>query len=333
MSILGSGNAEAAYVAKETALPEAEVERCIRDLAAHHLLTPSSAHVGGYLAVSPDLAAARLVEPLEAAIRSYRDSADTIRERLLQLLPAYLSRQGSDSVAVSRALEVIADPKDVQLLINQAVNTCTKELMTVQPGGQRDPEALKKVLPQELAAINRGVRMRVLYQHTTRSLLGVRAYVSAITEAGAQVRTADQLAERMLIFDREVVFIPKWQVPGQVPGAVMVREPVLVAFLCALFDQFWSSATPFVPEGPGYQDASDDLQRSIVQLLAQGLKDELVARRLGMSVRTCRRHIAAIMRELGADSRFEAGVKAAQLGWLERSAPTGMEGKMSMGGN
>ncbi len=56
---------------------------------------------------------------------------------------------------------------------------------------------------------------------------------------------------------------------------------------------------------------TDDLKRSIVRLMAEGYKDEIVARRLGMSVRTCRRHIAEIMEELEATSRFQAGANAA----------------------
>jgi DNA-binding CsgD family transcriptional regulator len=137
-----------------------------------------------------------------------------------------------------------------------------------------------------------------------------------MTEAGGEVRTVDQLPERMFIFDREMAFIPKRTRPDRVPGALIVRDAVIVSFLCTLFEQFWIGAMPFVPEGPGYHDASSDLRRSIVSLLAQGLKDEAVAKRLGMSVRTCRRHIASLMQELGAESRFEAGVKAAQLGLL-----------------
>ena len=124
--------------------------------------------------------------------------------------------------------------------------------------------------------MNRGVRFRILYQHTTRTQLSMRSYVSAIVEAGAQVRTADQLAERMFIFDREVAFIPKRSHSEQAPGAVVVREPVLISFLCALFDQFWVTAVPFITEGPGYQNVSDDLRRAILGLLGQGLKDEVV---------------------------------------------------------
>ncbi|MEU9130595.1 helix-turn-helix transcriptional regulator, partial [Kitasatospora sp. NPDC048540] len=53
---------------------------------------------------------------------------------------------------------------------------------------------------------------------------------------------------------------------------------------------------------------------TIMELLAAGLKDESIARRLGMSLRTTRRHIADIMEELDAASRFQAGYRFAVQG-------------------
>ncbi|MCZ0982437.1 hypothetical protein O1L60_35735 [Streptomyces diastatochromogenes] len=49
-------------------------------------------------------------------------------------------------------------------------------------------------------------------------------------------------------------------------------------------------------------------------LLAEGAKDEVIARRMGMSLRTCRRHIADLLEELGAESRFQGGVLAERAG-------------------
>ena len=54
----------------------------------------------------------------------------------------------------------------------------------------------------------------------------------------------------------------------------------------------------------------------LLALMAAGLKDEVVARRLGLSLRTVRRRIAQLMRELDADTRFQAGIEAARRGWL-----------------
>ena len=47
-----------------------------------------------------------------------------------------------------------------------------------------------------------------------------------------------------------------------------------------------------------------------------GAKDEQIARKLDLSLRTVRRRIAALMTELGVDTRFQAGVEAARRGWL-----------------
>ena len=55
---------------------------------------------------------------------------------------------------------------------------------------------------------------------------------------------------------------------------------------------------------------------SVLAGLASGLTDDAHAARLGMSVRTCRRHIAVLFELLGAESRFQAGVLAAQRGLL-----------------
>jgi DNA-binding NarL/FixJ family response regulator len=55
----------------------------------------------------------------------------------------------------------------------------------------------------------------------------------------------------------------------------------------------------------------------VVRLLAEGMTDEGVSRRIGVSLRTVRRIASDLMTRLTARSRFEAGVKAAQLGWID----------------
>ena len=56
--------------------------------------------------------------------------------------------------------------------------------------------------------------------------------------------------------------------------------------------------------------------------MAQGHKDELVARRLGMSVRTCRRYISEIMEQVESSSRFQAGVNVALARLLDEGGPS-----------
>lgn len=55
---------------------------------------------------------------------------------------------------------------------------------------------------------------------------------------------------------------------------------------------------------------------SLLPLLPLGYTDAAVADELDISVRTVRRMVSGLMNRLGARSRFMAGVKAADRGWL-----------------
>jgi ATP/maltotriose-dependent transcriptional regulator MalT len=90
-----------------------------------------------------------------------------------------------------------------------------------------------------------------------------------------------------------------------------------VAFLARVFEHLWDNATPFEAVSSMAPVTGDDVKHSILRLMSKGYKDEMVARRLGMSVRTCRRHIAEITEELEATSRFQAGFNVARSGILD----------------
>ena len=63
-------------------------------------------------------------------------------------------------------------------------------------------------------------------------------------------------------------------------------------------------------------EARPDLRRFLLEQLVAGASDEQIARNLGLSLRTVRRRIAALMTDLGVDTRFQAGVEASRRGWI-----------------
>jgi hypothetical protein len=222
------------------------------------------------------------------------------------------------------AFDVITDRDTVQSMLDHLSAHCRHEMASVAPGGSRPGEVLHAARRSALAMRERGVALRTIYQHTARSDLATRAYVRDVTAAGAEFRTADQLIDRILIYDRETVFLPTREQDGAteeeraINGAIVVREPTLVAFVCSVFEHLWEGATPFAPDDSRAPAVAGDLKQSILRLMAKGYKDEMVARRLGMSVRTCRRHISEITEELEATSRFQAGYNAALSRMLEQ---------------
>lgn len=64
-----------------------------------------------------------------------------------------------------------------------------------------------------------------------------------------------------------------------------------------------------------------DEERAVASLLVTGMTDEMAARRLGLSRRTFRRRLKALMDKLGARSRFQAGFMLAETGWTRDGRP------------
>lgn len=132
--------------------------------------------------------------------------------------------------------------------------------------------------------------MRTLYQQSARHHPPTRAYVDKVTSAGAEVRTCPELFGRLIVFDRAVAFIPHHSLPG---GAAVVRDPSTIAFPHSAFERAWDLGTPFAESRPDLT-ALSDVHRNILHLLGEGARDETIARRLGLSLRTCRKYIAEI---------------------------------------
>jgi len=293
-----------------------EVERVEQVLRQLRLLQPMPGSPESLVPVGPDVAAADLVGSAERQIRDLQQAVTDVRGKLLSLTPLYF--EGRRLRNRLEAFDIIGDVSRVQPMLDHLTQNCTEEMYTVQPGGARPPEKLAAARQSALSTLARGVRIRTIYQHTARSDLATRSYVRDVTAQGAEIRTADELIDRLIIYDRETVFLPERTRPGGAPGAAIVREPTLVSFLCAVFDHLWEGATPFAVDSQKAPTTTDDLKQSIIRLMAKGYKDEMVARRLGMSVRTCRRHIAEITEELEATSRFQAGFNVAMSGILDQ---------------
>ncbi|MFF7992037.1 LuxR C-terminal-related transcriptional regulator [Kitasatospora xanthocidica] len=293
---------DTAQAASQLAMPDHEVTRHVEDLVGLHLLRPLPGSEDGVLVpVSPEAAAAGLVTPHETRLRHQLAEAERLRGQLTSLAPLYAQDRLQQEAVTQLAVEELLDT--VMALIEHWSTHCQHEVLTCQPGGGRAQELMDKAVSRDLTILGRGVRQRTLYQHTARASAPTQEYVRRITEAGGEVRTLPQLFGKMVAFDRTIVFIPCADIPT---GAVVVREPSTVAFLCQAFDNAWSLASPYAPIHRGTA-MPDEIKDAIVKLLADGMKDEVIARRLGMSLRTCRKHIAEIMDRVGAASRFQLG--------------------------
>lgn len=199
--------------------------------------------------------------------------------------------------------------------IARAAAEATEELLTVQPGGSRPPEVLAAALPREQAMLARGCRMRTLYQHTSRHSLPVLAHYEQL-DGDVEVRTLDEITDRLVILDRAVAFIPAHRSNTR---ALEVRHPALVGYLVNAFERQWHMATPMFPRAAP-QPSDNGIttrQRAVAGLLIEGHTDSEIAARLGMNIRTARVHIAKLASTLGSHSRAQLGYLIGQSGLLE----------------
>lgn len=266
-------------------------------------------------AVGPQAAVAELLADDEREIQRRLAEIATARDELLSLLPTYFEARQQRRRA--EAVDVLSDVGMVRALLAEQSRHTKSELCIAHPGSGMSDDGLARSLGLDLLMLQREVEMRSVLQHSTRHHRPTQRYAAEVQRHGAQVRTVPIVPRRLIVFDREVAFIPL-EGGDCSKGAVLVQEPSIVDHLVASFDLMWHNGRPFpVDEPDDVGEARDEVAQAILEQMAVGAKDELIARRLGLSLRTCRRHIATITADLGAQSRFQAGVLAQQRGLLE----------------
>jgi DNA-binding CsgD family transcriptional regulator len=213
--------------------------------------------------------------------------------------------------AEGSAIRVLDGLSRIQAAMDEATEACTAEVLTVQPGGIRREAELTEGLHRALALRGRGVRMRDLYTHVARHGQGLLNYLELMGDT-VEARTLDEVIDRLILFDRTVAFIPA---NTDRTMALELRHPALVEYLVTVFERLWRLALPLTAPLPdtGIEGISHR-EQSIAALLAEGHQDAVIAERLGISVRTCRAHIARLSETLGAASRTQLGVRIAQVG-------------------
>jgi hypothetical protein len=158
-----------------------------------------------------------------------------------------------------------------------------------------------------------GPRVRKLMSPLALADEAQRAHLLGLGE-GAQVRiSAAPLPHETIIIDRRVAILAGEASPlGR--EYTVTTSPALVGGIYSLFTAAWEAAIELGAYLRGEIPELAPEAREILRALGAGLTDEAAARRLGTSLRTYRRRVAELMAALEADSRFQAGVRAGELG-------------------
>jgi DNA-binding CsgD family transcriptional regulator len=268
------------------------------------------------VAVSPMLAEATVLGAEDLELGARRASVETRRNAIRGLVPDWNS--ALTTAVEDASVDVISDQTAMANLLMHYADRCQNELLSVAPGRLPTTRIDGRTRIANIYSLRRGIKTRALYQHTALRDRATRAYLNELAENGAKIRFATSVPGRSLVIDREVALLPLPTI-----GLAVVREPNIIAWVVATFEQLWAEASALEDVIHHDRDEAelDQTRAAILRLMAEGEKDEAISRRLSISVRTCRRHIADYMAQVGATSRFQAGVIAARAGHTDSPAP------------
>ncbi|WP_461037732.1 LuxR C-terminal-related transcriptional regulator [Streptomyces mayteni] len=308
-------------LAARAGLDREQVAEAEKKLSALGLLQRSPS--GGWVAISPESAAEALLAPLERDILQQRIAMAATREQLHTLSGDYLEARSMRSAKSS--IEIVRGIDNIRAVIDDLGRTCAISLDALVPGGGQAEDSLRAALPIDLELLARGIRIRSLFQHSARRHRSTAQYVERVSAAGAEVRCVGTMPSRMLIYDRDCVVLPLDPMDTAAAAAI-VRDPSVLSYLCQVFEHCWEEGREFLEPDeapPGAEPTG--VEREVLLMMVAGRTNDDVALRLGISQRSVSRIVAEVMTRLGAANRFQAGVRAVELGWLSPRAHSGEE--------
>nr|BCN28620.1 response regulator transcription factor [Streptomyces sp. SANK 60404] len=218
------------------------------------------------------------------------------------------SSAGPSSLARTQGVPV---GRTLEQLISRARHTICVTLT----GSGEFAQAALRLLPR----IPPGVSVRVLCTAETVSSLSE----PAVPPPGVhlEVRVAERELCECLVLDGSSVLVRRAGQDGDT--TTLVNDTAAVRALELLFAGAWSRGRRLEDHLRTHKRLRTELARNVLKLLSEGKTDEAAARELDISLRTYRRYVADFIREFEVESRFQAGVRAVELGLLPPLSPLG----------
>ena len=305
---------DTAQIAERLGFQTAEVIDAIDELSDLTLLRPGLSPTQKLRPVSIERAIHTLIRQQSEQLKIQTGSLSMLQSAMKELLESRPTREDGFGHA---DIETLTGAEQVQSLVERLMFRATESVWSAIPGRPMAPEVLEAARPFDEEVSQRGVSGRSLYQNSVLADRRNLDYARWLGSLGSEIRSTPVIPSRMIIVDRSVAAIIYRQ--PQLPMEMfIVREPALVTPLIELFETTWTAAKPIDGPDPKQADEREPTPQelALLRLLASGSTDEAAAKKLGVSVRTVRRIMAELMDQLEASSRFEAGHKATQRGWL-----------------
>lgn len=261
----------------------------------------------------PDQGIEALILRAQEDIARRQSAIAEARQSLPSLVDAYL--EGHASAVAQAPYEELTEPAAVRSRIYRLAANARESACSMIPGAAFTPEATAASRRTDEDLLERGVSVEYVVSLESCLTPSWRDYLDDISAAGARVRVHPAPPMLAVLFDESIALLPR---AGH-RGAIVLQGSDIAAPVTELFRHTWGDATPY-QEISGRAEVSPRHQQ-VLLLLAEGLTDEGIGRRMNLSSRTVRRLVAEVCATLQAQSRFQAGAEAARRGLLPRLPP------------
>jgi hypothetical protein len=304
------GAATVAELGERTGLGGAELAAVLERLEEAGLVGRQAGRPLRYAAAAPDVA-------LEALLLRQEERLQRARLRAHQLAAGY--RKAVSGQDPATLVEVVTGRGAVLQRFEHVQRSARQEIRAIDKPPYATPSG--NLNPVEREMLGRGLRYRVIYDPGGLSgYHDLRADLEKSTELGEEARVLPDAPTKLILADDRIGLIPLQAAPSTIESIVVVHPSALLQALGALFESLWSRALPLPLSGEEVvaEDRPSREEARLLALLTTGLPDVVIARQLGLSYRTYQRRLHELMSRLGAETRFQAGVRAVLLGWIPR---------------
>ena len=300
-----------AAIAADLGLTVPTVDRTLRLLDREQLVVRVGRRPTRWSASPPRAAMEALVQRRRAQLADVELQA----ERLQEDYAAHLDRRFA-----SDQFEVLDTPQRVTSRYEHLLRSARREVLhLVMP-----PSVATSGHPERMAAqahaASLGVRFRAVYDVATfDGDLTLRTARGGL-DFGGEVRLSKGLPMKLVLFDDSAALMTISPDDASA-GSLVVYSPPLLRVLRALFEELWEHGTPWPMAGlegdaPAEEPSLNPRAAQVLRLMALGMKDDAIARVLGVSRRTVQQIISDVGAELGARTRFQIALQAQAAGWL-----------------
>ncbi|MFC9328913.1 helix-turn-helix domain-containing protein [Kitasatospora sp. NPDC057015] len=290
-----------AELAEATGHPVGSLRRHLQELRTNGLVVKAPTRPARYRPTPPELA----IDVLALSVHQRVDQAKLAAAELAELW-----QQGR--LEQEPPVQIVQGPDANIQYFQQVQRSTTQEVLTFD----MPPYVMAGVAGQtdvQLELMARGVTYRTIYDRTALADAEQLALARSLTRQGEKARVVDGLPMKLLIADRSTALVPF--VLSEERQTLVLKASPLLDGLIALFEAQWRTATPLWGAG-ARADAISEADAQLLGFAAAGDTDEIIARKIGVNKRTVERRMRRLMDQLGARTRFQAGLQAARQGLL-----------------